>query len=278
MRSATVQRLMRDVRGPFLAGMEHARKEGKLDFAGSTAELADPIRWAALRDGLYRKGWKVYAKPPFGGPEQVLRYLGGYTHRVAISNHRLVSMQDGKVTFTYKDYKDRSRTKSMTLDAIEFLRRFLLHVLPQGFVRIRHYGLWAARNVNTKLAVAKQLLASEKVDAQAPTTTELESYRSVSNALQHPLRTMARHPQATPQHEALHHSNTVALDGSPLHARHPLHQGPEGHSFPIANSRISAKGSFNKRLLSMRNRAKARCDAHQPLCVSGKFQWRRKTQ
>ena len=161
-------------RGSFLAGLEQARKEGKLDFAGSTAEIADPVRWAALRDGLYRKDWRVYAKPPFGGPEQVLRYLGGYTHRVAISNHRLVSLKNGKVTFTYKDYEDRSRRKTMALDAVEFLRRFLLHVLPQGFVRIRHYGIWAARNVNTKLAVAKRMLASEPVDVQGAAPTKKE--------------------------------------------------------------------------------------------------------
>ena len=148
-------------RGRFLAGLKRARDHGELDFAGSTAELADPLRWAALRDVLYRQRWNTYAKPPFGGPEQVLRYLGGYTHRVAISNHRLVALEADRVTFTYKDYRDDSRRKTMTLDAVEFLRRFLLHVLPPGFVRIRHYGLWAARNVNTKLVTARRLLVGE---------------------------------------------------------------------------------------------------------------------
>ena len=149
-------------RGRFLAGLQRARDKGKLDLRGSTAELADPVRWAALRDALYRTKWNTYAKPPFGGPEQVLRYLGAYTHRVAISDHRLVGMQDGKVSFTYKDYRDGSRRKVMSLDAVEFLRRFLLHVLPKGFVRIRHYGLWAARNVNTKLVTARRLLEPDK--------------------------------------------------------------------------------------------------------------------
>ena len=102
--------------------------------------------------------WVVYAKAPFGGAEQVFRYLGRYTHRVAISNHRIVDLSDGKVTFTVKDYKDGARNKTMTLDATEFLRRFLLHVLPKGFVRIRHYGLCASRNVNTKLVAARRLL------------------------------------------------------------------------------------------------------------------------
>ena len=126
------------------------------------------MRWAALRDTLYRQGWNVYAKPPFGGPEQVLRYLGSYTHRVAISNHRLVALQDGQVTFSYKDYRDGSRRKLMSLDAVEFLRRFLLHVLPPRFVRIRHYGLWAARNVTTKLVLARRLLVGEPPTPVAP--------------------------------------------------------------------------------------------------------------
>jgi hypothetical protein len=155
-------------RGRFLAGLKRARDHGKLDFSGSTADLADPVRWAALRDVLYRQRWNTYAKPPFGGPEQVLRYLGSYTHRVAISNHRLVALEDGQVTFTYKDYRDGSRRKTMALDAVEFLRRFLLHVLPPGFVRIRHYGLWAARNVNTKLATARRLLGGDPPTRAVP--------------------------------------------------------------------------------------------------------------
>lgn len=152
----------------FLAGLQRAREHGDLDFAGSTAALADPMRWAALRDALYRQRWNTYAKPPFGGPEQVLRYLGSYTHRVAISNHRLVSLHDGQVIFTYKDYRDGSRRKTMALDAVEFLRRFLLHVLPPRFVRIRHYGLWAARNVTTKLVTARRLLVGEPPTPAVP--------------------------------------------------------------------------------------------------------------
>jgi hypothetical protein len=155
-------------RGRFMAALLRARDHGKLDFAGSTAALADPMRWAALRDVLYRTGWNVYAKPPFGGPAQVLRYLGSYTHRVAISNHRLVALDDGQVTFTYKDYRDGAKRKTMTLDAVEFLRRFLLHVLPPRFVRIRHYGLWAARNVTTKLATARRLLGGDPPTLAVP--------------------------------------------------------------------------------------------------------------
>jgi hypothetical protein len=145
-------------RGKVLARLERAHRDGDLHLGGSTAELADPTVWATLRDRLYRTNWVVYAKPPFGGAKQVFRYLGRYTHRVAISNHRILHVGDGKVTFTLKDYRDGEHTKSMTLDAVEFLRRFLLHVLPKRFVRIRHYGLHASRNVNTKLVAARELL------------------------------------------------------------------------------------------------------------------------
>ncbi len=112
----------------------------------------------------------VYAKPPFGGPEHVLRYLGHYTHRVAISNHRLLSLNNGRVQFKVRDYADANRTKILTLDAVEFIRRFLLHVLPRRFVRIRHYGLLAARNVKMKLDQARNLLVptSDGVDRDQP--------------------------------------------------------------------------------------------------------------
>jgi len=146
-------------RGKLLAALDSAWKNGLLDLAGSTEELSDPVAWSAFKDRLYRKSWVVYSKPPFGGPEHVFRYLGRYTHRVAISNHRITDIRDGKVTFIVKDYADNHRLKSLTLDAVEFLRRFLLHVLPERFVRIRHYGLCAARNVHTKLATAQRLFA-----------------------------------------------------------------------------------------------------------------------
>jgi hypothetical protein len=145
-------------RGKFMAKLQQAYDDGELELKGSTAQLEDPVAWHTLRDRLYRKNWVVYAKPPFGGASQVFRYLGRYTHRVAISNHRIINIADGRVSFSVKDYKDDARNKTMTLDAVEFLRRFLLHVLPKGFTRIRHYGLCASRNVNTKLVSAQQLL------------------------------------------------------------------------------------------------------------------------
>jgi hypothetical protein len=153
-----VKVLGRLFRGKFLAGLNTLYREGTLAFAGSTAHLADPPVFAALRDRLYRQDWIVYAKPPFGGTEQVFRYLGRYSHRVALSNSRLVSLENGIVGFRYKDYRDADRWKVMRLAAEEFIRRFLLHVLPKRFVRIRHYGLMAGRNVKGRLQEARRLL------------------------------------------------------------------------------------------------------------------------
>lgn len=155
----SVKVLGRLFRGKFLAAMKKARAEGQLRFHGSTLGLADDVEWKHFLDGLYGKDWVVYAKPPFGGPELVFKYLGSYTHRVAISNHRIVDIHDSRVTFTLKDYKNGAARTTMTVDAVEFLRRFLLHVLPRGFTRIRHYGLLAGCNVATKLDRARVLLA-----------------------------------------------------------------------------------------------------------------------
>jgi hypothetical protein len=161
-------------RGKFLAGLKAAYQAGQLTLAGSVEALRNPSQFRQLLGTLYRQRWVVYAKPPFGGAEQVYRYLGRYTHRVAISNGRLVSLEQGRVTFRYKDYADDQRLKLMTLDAEEFIRRFLLHVLPKGFVRIRHYGLLAGRNVDTKLADCRRLLgiATEPADIDPAAETE----------------------------------------------------------------------------------------------------------
>ena len=113
---------------------------------------------AAWVKTLYRNDWVVYVKPPFGGPAQVLKYLARYTHRVAISNGRLVNFEQGRVTFRYKDYADDSRHKSLTLDAVEFLRRFVQHVLPKGFVKIRHGGLLGNRHRAERLELCRRLL------------------------------------------------------------------------------------------------------------------------
>jgi hypothetical protein len=152
-------------RAKYLAGLQRAFNEGRLTFAAGTAPLVDADHFAAFLAQLRATPWVVYAKRPFGGPAHVLRYLGRYTHRIAISNARLVSLTDGVVQFRWKDYADRGRTKIMALDVGEFLRRFLLHVLPRRFVRIRHVGLLANRQRRTTITRARQLLG-----AATPTT------------------------------------------------------------------------------------------------------------
>jgi hypothetical protein len=164
-----VQAIMaRLFRGKFLHGLQQLYETGELSFAGSTESLNDPRAFAALRDQLYRQDWIVYAKPPFGGSEHVYRYLGRYTHRVAIANSRLIAMEGDRVRFHWKDYAHGNQIRQMTLSAEEFIRRFLLHVLPKRFVRIRHYGLMAGRNVDTRLARCRLLLESAAETSSAP--------------------------------------------------------------------------------------------------------------
>ncbi|HKV77850.1 MAG TPA: IS91 family transposase [Candidatus Sulfotelmatobacter sp.] len=154
-----VRVLSRVFRGKFLAGLKRLHRSKKLQCAGPSAPLAEPRQFALLRS-LHRHDWVVYAKPAFGGPMQVLRYLGRYTHRVAISNHRLLACDQERVTFRWKDYAHGGKQGEMTLTATEFLRRFFLHVLPKGFVRIRHFGFLANRFRASRLALSRQLLAS----------------------------------------------------------------------------------------------------------------------
>ena len=149
-----VRVLSRLFRGKFLAGLRALHTQGKLTLPGLLSN-GPSFTWLSP---LYAKDWVVYAKAPFGGPEQVLKYLARYTHRVAISNHRLVKLEDGRVTFRYKDYADSRKEKLLTLSAEEFLRRFALHVLPKGFMKIRHYGLLASRQREARLHLARRLL------------------------------------------------------------------------------------------------------------------------
>jgi len=132
-------------RGKFLDALERAFKKHKLTLAGQLTPLQSPAEFAALLRAAAHRKWVVYAKRPFAGPAQVLTYLSRYTHRIAIANSRLLAMADGRVTFRWRDYAHGHQTRTMTLDADEFLRRFLLHVLPAGFVRIRYFGLLANR-------------------------------------------------------------------------------------------------------------------------------------
>ena len=146
-------------RGKFLDYLARAYSSGDLDFRGSLEELGQPRRFKSFVTELYDKSWVVYAKPPMAGPEQVLGYLARYTHRVAIANSRLVSLGDGQVRFRYKDYARGGRQRTLCLQATEFLRRFLLHVLPAHFVRIRHYGILAHRCRRKNLDRARRLIA-----------------------------------------------------------------------------------------------------------------------
>jgi hypothetical protein len=155
-----VKVLSRVFRGKFIAGLKRLYRREQLRCAGPSAALAEEKQFRQLLRRLHRQDWVVYAKPAFGGPRQVLRYLGRYTHRVAISNHRLVSFDGERVTFRWKDYAHGSPTRLMTLTATEFLRRFFLHVLPKGFVRIRHFGFLANRFRAARVKLCRQLLAN----------------------------------------------------------------------------------------------------------------------
>jgi hypothetical protein len=164
-----VQVLSRLFRRLFLEKLVNAFDAGKLEFFSSLESFRDPFSFLDYLAPLREAEWVVYAKRPFAGPEQVLDYVGRYTHRVAISNNRLLDIAEGKVTFRYKDYRHGAQQKTMTLQAEEFIRRFLLHVLPEGFQRIRYYGFLANRYREQKLARCRELLG---MPAPEPATSE----------------------------------------------------------------------------------------------------------
>jgi len=153
-----VKVLSRVFRGKFVAGLRQLYKHGKLRLSGKLAYLRGAQAFAAWLRPLFRCDWVVYSKPPFGGAEHVLHYLGAYTHRIAISNHRLVALHDGKVTFRWRDSKHKNKKRLAQLQVGEFLRRFLLHILPRGFVRIRYFGFFAHRRRATLLPRCLELL------------------------------------------------------------------------------------------------------------------------
>jgi len=165
-------------RGKFLALLKEAYKSGKLKFHNALSALNDPKRWKEYLKPLYELEWVVYCKIPFGGPQQVLNYLGRYTHRIAISNDRLLSFDNKKVSFRYKDYRDISRTKTMILDEGEFIRRFLLHVLPARFVRIRHYGFLSNASRKKQLNLIRSFL-----DAQPPNPPLQQDWQQLYHSL-----------------------------------------------------------------------------------------------
>ena len=161
-------------RGKFLAYLKEAREKGSLVFPGNIAHLKEDRAFRTLLDDLYDQQWVVYCKPPFSSAETVMDYLGRYTHRVAISNDRLVKMEADQVTFRYRDRSNNDTIRLMTLNTSEFIRRFLLHILPDGFMKIRHYGILSNRNRKTKLAQCKRLLGVD-----CPWEHEKESWQDL---------------------------------------------------------------------------------------------------
>ena len=167
-----VRILSRLFRGKLLAFLRQAFTERKLKFFGQLADLSEPARFDCWLGELKTIEWVVYAKPPFGGPQEVLKYLARYTHRVAISSSRLQSLDQGRVTFRWRDSRHGDRTKWMTLEAVEFIRRFLLHILPPRFVKIRHFGFLANRNRTAALALCRRYLnTSPPADCAAAVVT-----------------------------------------------------------------------------------------------------------
>jgi Putative transposase len=164
-----VRVLSRVFRGKFVAGLRRAFQRKQLVFFGPCQPLANEKAFAAFLRTLFREDWVVYAKAPFGGPEHVLQYLARYTHRVAISNHRLLSVDGDHVTFRWKDYAHHSTSRAMTLTLEEFLRRFLQHVLPKGLPRIRYFGWLANRRRRELLPLCRRLLAVAPPPAEAKT-------------------------------------------------------------------------------------------------------------
>ena len=170
-----VQVLSRVFRGKYLAGLGAAKAAGELALVGKLERLADPESFRGLLDGLYSQEWVVYCKPPFAGPETVLKYLSRYTHRVALSNQRLLRMEGDTVVLTYKDYRHGGRQRLLRLPAPELIRRFLQHVLPCGFVRIRYYGLLANRHRADALKLCREALGAPQAEEE-PSEDALPSW------------------------------------------------------------------------------------------------------
>ena len=172
-----VRVLSRLFRRLFLELLQQAFEAGELHFFNSLAGLQESLAFAKYLATVAHTEWVVYAKAPFGGPKQVLEYLGRYTHRVAISNNRLLEFSEGAVTFAWKDYRHESKNKTMRLDAHEFIRRFLLHVLPSGFQRIRSYGFLANRYRQVKIKLCRKLLGAPVPEVGVNVPDQATDYR-----------------------------------------------------------------------------------------------------
>lgn len=153
-------------RGKFLSHLRQYHTQGKLKFYGKAASLAQEHHFNVLMSRLYNQEWVIYAKKPFGGPEQVLSYLGRYTHRVAIANHRLLKLEEDHVYFRWKDYKQQGKQKVMKLTTEEFIRRFLMHILPAGFCKIRYAGFLSTRGRKERIKMIRSILKCKAVKLQ----------------------------------------------------------------------------------------------------------------
>jgi hypothetical protein len=174
-----VKVLSRVFRGKFVEALRRGYDRNELDLAGGTEHLRDAAQWHTFVDALFQQDWVVYAKPAFGGASAVLRSLGRYTHRVAISNHRLLACDGDQVTFQWKDYARGNQWRTMTLSAIEFLRRFVQHILPRRFVRIRQSGFLASTCRTARVALARTLLSQARSSITTPVVaTEVQTRAS----------------------------------------------------------------------------------------------------
>ena len=170
-----VKAIWRVYRAIFMKKLCGALESGELVLPESEPEFYDPRAYSAWKNARYTKPWVVYAKRPFGGPKQVIEYLGRYTHKTAISNHRLLEVTDTSVRFSYKDYRSEGKKKEMTLDGVEFLRRFTMHFPPKGFRRMRHYGILSNAQKGKSLAACRQSLAPGEADVPKKTRRELRA-------------------------------------------------------------------------------------------------------
>jgi len=167
-------------RGKLMHFFTQAVKSGEIKLCGKLDRYNDQVVFKQMISTLYRKEWVVYIKPPFASAQAVVKYLGQYTHRIAISNHRIISFENGMVTFSYKDYADNYKRKQMTLSCVEFIRRFLMHVVPKGFVRIRYYGFMACRNRSTKLARCRAIFRkAPPVKKNGKRTSWIEAFKKL---------------------------------------------------------------------------------------------------
>ena len=157
-----------------------AFNQDRLKFYGKISHLSNPELFAQLMQKCFNSEWVVYAKPPFGGAEKVLDYLGRYTHRIAISNNRLLRVKDGKVSFSWRNYRQENKVQTMTLEAEEFIRRFLLHVLPSGFMRIRYFGFLSNRHRTEKLKRCRKLLHVHQTAVKSTIVDWKERYESLT--------------------------------------------------------------------------------------------------